>query len=194
MPLTLLASRIPNIPERVIAATRALTFRNTILVYLQVDAPALFRDQWLYIHTPGIATGRISNFRNWVPALYGVAGTTILTLESWCNDGDAIWSAPDAELIAIAKRELATTGLAGTASILEGKVIRVARCYPVYRRGYRDHFAIVVDYLRGIRGLQIIGRYGAFKYNNQDHSISMGLLAAANVSVNTDDECGLVPR
>ena len=40
-----------------------------------------------------------------------------------------------------------------------------------------------------------IGRYGAFKYNNQDHSILMGLLAAENVlhgknndlwSVNTD--------
>jgi hypothetical protein len=40
-----------------------------------------------------------------------------------------------------------------------------------------------------------IGRYGAFKYNNQDHSILMGLLAAENLgdnarhdlwSINTD--------
>ena len=27
----------------------------------------------------------------------------------------------------------------------------------------------------------MIGRYGAFKYNNQDHSILMGLMAAENV-------------
>jgi hypothetical protein len=60
--------------------------------------------------------------------------------------------------------------------------------------------------------VQAIGRYGAFKYNNQDHSILMGLLAADNVigarrhdlwAVNTDyeyqesaviDETGLVAR
>ena len=27
----------------------------------------------------------------------------------------------------------------------------------------------------------MIGRYGSFKYNNQDHSILMGLLAAENI-------------
>jgi hypothetical protein len=27
-----------------------------------------------------------------------------------------------------------------------------------------------------------IGRYGAFKYNNQDHSILMGILAAENIA------------
>jgi hypothetical protein len=46
-------------------------------------------------------------------------------------------------------------------------------------------------------GLQVIGRYGAFKYNNQDHSILMGRMAAENIltetkhnlwNVNTDYE------
>jgi len=35
---------------------------------------------------------------------------------------------------------------------------------------------------RTIRKSCAIGRYGAFKYNNQDHSILMGLLAAENVA------------
>ncbi|MBL7897218.1 MAG: hypothetical protein JNJ99_01700, partial [Crocinitomicaceae bacterium] len=43
----------------------------------------------------------------------------------------------------------------------------------------------------------VIGRYGAFKYNNQDHSILMGVMAAENIasganhnlwSINTDYE------
>ena len=43
--------------------------------------------------------------------------------------------------------------------------------------------------------MTVIGRYGAFKYNNQDHSILMGILAAENLlegrghdlwAVNTD--------
>jgi hypothetical protein len=51
----------------------------------------------------------------------------------------------------------------------------------VYARGYKDHLAPVVGYLRQFRGLTPIGRYGSFKYNNQDHSILMGLLAAENI-------------
>ena len=33
-------------------------------------------------------------------------------------------------------------------------------------------------------GITVIGRYGSFKYNNQDHSILMGILAAENISEN----------
>ena len=36
-------------------------------------------------------------------------------------------------------------------------------------------------HLKEFRGLTPIGRYGAFKYNNQDHSILMGVLAAENL-------------
>ena len=32
------------------------------------------------------------------------------------------------------------------------------------------------------KNLSVVGRYGAFKYNNQDHSILMGILAAENIS------------
>jgi hypothetical protein len=48
-----------------------------------------------------------------------------------------------------------------------------------------------------MEGLHAIGRYGAFKYNNQDHSIFMGMLAAENIAdgarhnlweINTDYE------
>ena len=32
----------------------------------------------------------------------------------------------------------------------------------------------------------VIGRYGSFKYNNQDHSILMGILAARQILTNED--------
>jgi hypothetical protein len=35
--------------------------------------------------------------------------------------------------------------------------------------------------LQPFKNLTPIGRYGAFKYNNQDHSILMGQLAAENI-------------
>ena len=140
--------------------------------------------------------GRVTNFRNWVPQLHGEARTTILAVEHWCNDSDPIWIAPDDRLIEQATRELRSTGLCATSRSWHGHVVRV-RCYPVYRRGYREHIERLADYLRNFRGLTPIGRYGTFKYNNQDHSILMGILAAENLldnrahdlwSVNTDHE------
>jgi len=76
-------------------------------------------------------------------------------------------------------------------------VIRVPKCYPVYSIDYREHLEPVQEFLSKQKKLSVIGRYGAFKYNNQDHSILMGLLAAENIvdgsehdlwAVNTDDE------
>jgi protoporphyrinogen oxidase len=195
MPLTLLVRGLGDLPADVRKAADSLTFRNTILVYLNVAGTDLFPDQWLYVHSPDLKMGRVTNFRNWVPELYGEQKTSILALEYWCYDQDALWAQAEQELIHRAEQEIRATGLIGDTPIAAGKVVRIRRCYPVYRTGYKDHLARVVSYLRGFRGLTPIGRYGSFKYNNQDHSILMGLLAAENLlegrtndlwSVNTD--------
>ena len=212
MPLTLMVKSLGDVPEPVRQANERLTFRNTTLVFLHVDHERLFPDQWLYVHSPELLLGRITNFRNWVPQLYGDAKTSILALEYWSDDGDALWQATDDELVSRGERETRETGLLRDAKVLTGSVFRIPRCYPVYRRGYRDHLGVVVRHLDTFHGLTPIGRYGAFKYNNQDHSILMGILAADKItgpttpdiwSVNTDyetyqesaviDETGLQP-
>lgn len=196
MPLTLLVDRL-DAPENVKQAARSLRFRNTIVVYLEIEGKNPFPDQWIYVHSPELRTGRVSNFRNWVPQLYGDAKTTILCLEYWCYDDDTIWKAPEEELIALATKEILHTGLIGSGKVLRGKIIRVPRCYPVYERGYKDKLKPVESYLRTLSGLSVIGRYGSFKYNNQDHSILMGIMAAQNLAdgashdlwaINTDYE------
>lgn len=196
MPLTLLLQGLEPPPE-VAAAAAKLTFRNTVLVYLNVEADSLFTDQWIYIHADGVGVGRITNFRNWVPELYGTSRNTVLAFEYWCQDEDTIWSAPDADLIDRAIEEGRQIGILGAARVAAGHVERIRRSYPVYARGYKDIMVPVVAYLKTFDNLWPIGRYGAFKYNNQDHSILMGLLAADNIargarhdlwSVNSDDD------
>ena len=198
MPLTGLVKGMDEVPDDVVAATDALSYRNTTLVYLLVAGTDLFADQWLYIHSPELLAGRITNFRNWAPELHGGARTSILALEYWSSDQDALWSEPDERLVERAIRETRSTGLIGGAAVLAGHVIRIPRSYPVYSRGYKDHLARIVPFLDSFQGLSAIGRYGAFKYNNQDHSILMGLLAADNIlygaghdlwAVNTDYDC-----
>jgi len=182
MPLTLMAEQLPSIPAPVLQGIRKLRYRNTILVYLKVESSALFPDQWIYVHEPDVAVGRVTNFRNWVPELYGDLGSSVLALEFWCDAGDEIWSSPDQALIDRGESELRRIGLLGDAPVTAGHVIRVARSYPVYSAGYRNDLEPVITFLKSFNNLWPIGRYGAFKYNNQDHSIFMGLLAAENIA------------
>ena len=88
MPLTALVQRMPETPPRVLEASRGLTFRNTIIVYLEIAQSDLCRDNWLYIHSPDLRAGRITNFRNWSPKLYGESPHTIVAIEYWCNDDE----------------------------------------------------------------------------------------------------------
>lgn len=197
MPLTLLVNRLPNAPAKILDHTKALRFRNTILVYLHINSNKLFPDNWIYIHDSELKLGRVTNFRNWSHQLYGTSDKTILALEYWSYHDKELWNQSDSELIALGKEEIARTGLVDSSLILDGKVIRINRCYPVYDKGYKTNLKPIEEYLNSFLNLTAIGRYGAFKYNNQDHSILMGILAADKVlnnsslslwDVNTDYE------
>jgi len=78
------------------------------------------------------------------------------------------------------------------AEITAGYVFRIPRCYPVYSTGYKEDLKEVEDYLRTLTNLIPIGRYGAFKYNNQDHSILMGFLAAENITKNAGHDLWVI--
>jgi len=197
IPITKLIASIKECPTEVREAALQLKFRNTLLVYLEVEGTQLFPDQWLYVHDPSLQSGRVTNFRNWVPQLYGDSPNSIIALEYWCYDEDARWKQSNEELIELATQEIQKTSLISNRRVLQGHVVRIAKCYPVYARGYKESLSQVEKFLQSIVGLQVIGRYGAFKYNNQDHSILMGRLAAENIlfkarhnlwQINTDYE------
>jgi protoporphyrinogen oxidase len=198
MPLTLMVAGLGKAPQNVIEACRKLYYRNTILVYAEVDSKKLFPDNWIYVHMPEVKHGRITNFRNWSKELYGDKQTSILCLEYWCFENDEIWKTDDVDLGKIAAEELVRIKLiAPTDKILNTAVVRLPRCYPVYETGYMQHLSIIKNYLDTFENLRVIGRYGSFKYNNQDHSMLMGLLAAKEIaegsnqnlwSINSDSE------
>jgi protoporphyrinogen oxidase len=195
MPLTDAVNSIKEVPADVKAKVEKLRYRNTIIVYLRIDSTDLFSDNWLYVHSPELQMGRITNFRNWVPELYGENNYTILALEYWCYNEDKLWTQPDKELIELASEEMKKTGLLKNSNVSEGFVYKIPKSYPTYHKGYKNDLKPVEEYLRTIKYCHFIGRYGAFKYNNQDHSILMGWMLAQNLlyganydlwSVNTD--------
>jgi hypothetical protein len=85
-------------------------------------------------------------------------------------------------LIAIAKKEIAALGLAESSKVIDGTVVRQGKAYPMYDHEYRANVAEVRAYLRPAAGnLQVAGRNGMHKYNNQDHAMLTGLMAARNI-------------
>lgn len=183
MPLTVLCRSLPGLPTAVQRALEQLHYRNTLLVYLKVAHASLFPDQWLYIQTPEVRLGRVTNFRNWPNGRNTADGHSILALEYWSDDDGDLWLASDEALISLGVSEMRGLGLLGDATVAGATVVRLPKCYPVYRKGYRGWLEPVVRHLRSHHPhLSAIGRYGAFKYNNQDHSILMGILAAENIA------------
>ncbi|MFT6028264.1 MAG: protoporphyrinogen oxidase [Bacteroidia bacterium] len=198
MPLTHLVKGLKTVPSSVSTAVDKLYFRNTILVYLEVDGKDFFKDNWIYVHSPELKHGRITNFRNWCSTLTKESNRTILCMEFWAFEDDELWKMADEKIEELAKEEIRTLNLfPSEVDIVNSKTLRIPKCYPVYETGYQQNLKVVESYLNSIENLIPIGRYGAFKYNNQDHSILMGILAAEKIlgksdvdlwSVNTDTE------
>lgn len=182
MPVTALVNRLdPLPPEEVLQAAKSLSYRDFLIVALIIDNPNLFPDNWIYIHSPEVKVGRIQNFKNWSPAMVPDATKTCLGMEYFCNEGDKTWELSDTELLELATKEIEQLGLAKASQIEDGTIIRQPKAYPVYDRDYRRHLQVIQDYLSKFDNLQTIGRNGMHRYNNQDHSMLTGFLAAQNI-------------
>ena len=192
----LVHSLSPAAPPDVAGAADRLHYRDFLTVALIIDAPALFPDNWIYVHDSRVKLGRIQNFKNWSPAMVPDPSKTCLGLEYFCFEGDGLWTMPDDELIRLGTREVTEIGLLHGAKVVDGTVVRMPKAYPVYDEGYEQAVETVSRHLAGFSNLQVAGRNGLHKYNNQDHSMVTALLAAQNVlgarhdvwAVNADDE------
>jgi len=109
----------------------------------------------------------------------------------WTNDRvDAV------EVKNNGQKELETLGLIQASDVEDGVVVRMPKAYPVYDSTYRESLKIIRQFLNRINNLQLVGRNGMHKYNNQDHSMLTAMLAAENIQganhdlwkVNTEQE------
>jgi protoporphyrinogen oxidase len=128
---------------------------------------------------------------------------TSLVVEYFCSFGDTIWSMTEEELVAQTVRHLVQDlGFITPDEVIGGFTIRAPRAYPAYVMGYDKPLEKIKAFIDEFENLQIIGRYGTFRYNNTDHSIETGLLAAKNIlgehqdldRVNADDEYHEIKR
>lgn len=179
----------PPAPPAILAAAGALRHRDFMTIALILNDPDVFPDNWIYVHDAGVNVARVQNFKNWSPDMVPDPSKTCLGLEYFCSQGDELWTSSDDALADLGCEELARIGLINSASVIDATVVRVPRAYPVYDHDYAKHVATIRSYLAGsVVNLQPCGRNGMHRYNNQDHAMMTGLIAARNVAGESWDQ------
>ena len=182
IPVTELIKVLEPKPDKgILEAADKLTYRSIVTVDIVIKKKDLFPDNWIYIHSPEVKLGRIQNFKNWSRSMVPDENMTSLGLEYFCDEGDEFWNMADQDIFNLASREVEKIKICNAADIVDYTVIRVPKAYPVYSLGYREYIGVLEEYIKKFSNLQLVGRYGLFKYNNMDHSILTGIYAAKNI-------------
>ena len=105
---------------------------------------------------------------------------TSIGMEYFCNENDQLWKMADTDLVAMATREMEAMGFGQTSNVIDSYVVRQPNAYPIYDSTYKQNLLKIRNYLGNFNNLQTIGRSGMHRYNNMDHSMRTGILAAKN--------------
>ena len=194
LPLPLLARLLqPAAPRDVLAAAARLRYRDLVLVAVRLARERATDQTWIYVPGREYTFGRLHEPKNWSRQM-GAPGESLLVAEHFCSRTDAIWRDDDDVLVSRCIDELAALGLVARSEALDGVVVRVPHAYPAFEVGYGRASAAVTEYLAGFANLQVIGRTGAFRYDNMDHAIESGLQAADAVLARTAAPGHALPR
>ncbi len=185
LPLPVVISMLdPLPPEDIINASKCLTFRNTILIYLLVPGKTRLDDHIRYINDHRYSAGRVTNFSIWTDGMGqadevpGVDGSiTTICVEFW-SGFDGPWNDDDEAVVSQAMNELVELEILDDDQLLEHMVIRVPRTHPICTTEAVRQLRKVQAYLAKIDGLYIAGRAGSFLYADQDHVIDQSLQIA----------------
>ena len=170
----------PADSPQVLNSAEMLRYRDHITVDLLIGKKNIFSDQWIYIHSPDFQIARIANYKNFSKAMVKDANTTALSVEYFVFRPDNLWNRTDEFLIEMAVNELEKMRLIKRCECEKGWVVRERDAYPIYYLGFQDHYNLLKSRIDQFSNFYSIGRAGMHKYNNQDHSLLSGILAARN--------------
>jgi protoporphyrinogen oxidase len=170
----------PAPPEPVVVANDRLTYKAIKFVFLEIARERITKDHWMYIPDKELRTHRLSEVKNFNPR-NAPPGRTVLCCEVTCFKNDEVWNMDLAEATAVVIADLEKLGLVGAEEVLDSHIYNLEHAYPIYSLEYRPDVESVLGFIDAFANLISTGRQGRFKYNNMDHSMEMGLAAAATL-------------
>ena len=190
-----------NVDEKAYEVATSLPYRDFITVGLLLDKLAiknktkiktlndLVPDTWIYIQERDVKMGRIQLFNNWSPYMVKDPLHTVwMGLEYFASEGDELWEKSDEEFINMAIDELIKMGIISSReNVIDSHRIKLKKAYPAYFGSYSE-FDIVKQQLDQYQNLFCIGRNGQHRYNNMDHSMLTGMIAADYIKKGTTNK------
>jgi len=188
----LILNLTPSAPEEVKRVAAGLCYRDFITVGLLLNKLKiknqtkiktlnnLIPDNWIYIQERDVKLGRLQIFNNWSPYLVKDSNTVWLGLEYFGDFSDSLFSQSDADFKIFAIDELAKIDIINKEDVLDSYLIKTPKAYPAYFGTYEE-FDKIKDFTNRFENLFLIGRNGMHRYNNMDHSILCGFMAADSI-------------
>lgn len=177
IPLTVLANSVePSAPLEVVEASRKISYRAMVLIYLVLNQPQWTEFDAHYFPEADIPLTRLSEPKNY-GARREPEHLTVLCAELPCAVDDEIWTASDDELGRLVRDSLERCGLPVRSEILEVTTRRLPFAYPIYAEGYETHFEIQDKWVNGLENVLTFGRQGLFAHDNTHHALAMAYAA-----------------
>lgn len=170
----------PKTPSGIVKFASKLSHRHQIYLFLTLDKERITNDQWIYFPAKDIPFGRVSEMKNFSHKM-SPEGKTSWFVELFCSESDKVWKMSDEEIFNLIMISIKQTKFFTRKEVRHYYVIRQRDVYPVYSLDYQKNLKPIKRYLDKFSNLYYIGRPGRFRYNNQDHSLEMGMLAARSV-------------
>ena len=173
----------PKAPPAILGAADKLSYVHQKVVVLFANKPKLTSFTWVYIHPPQVKAFRFLETNNWSKAM-SPKGKTSLVFEYPYQPGDKLEKISDKALVEQTITDFIVHFAPETkkTDFIKGYVFSIKKAYPRYDLRYLQPLGKIKKYLKENFGnLQLIGRSGMFRYNNMDHSIFTGQLAARNI-------------
>ncbi len=164
-----------------------LRYLSTVLYNMEVNADVLQHEQWIYYGGQDTVLSRVS-ITNEMADYMAPEGKTGLCVEVTGFEGKGHWNDPEA-LIPEIQADLVRLKLVRSHSDFGGvHVERVRDTYPIYDLRYKENFAAASGMVKPFKNLKLLGRTGAYWYNNSDHSMKMALQMAKHLLKGTPME------
>lgn len=150
-----------------------VSFQNCGALYLKVEG-----DNWIYVQDKSIVFGRIQILNNWSIDLVSDVNNILVEVEIFCQRSDKIWNISDEEIVELVMYDLEKIDfIKQKETVNETLIKRILDAYPIYTSGY-SHIEKIEEWINQFDNLLSVGRNGQHRYNNMDHSVKCGMIAA----------------
>ncbi|MDP8959408.1 MAG: FAD-dependent oxidoreductase [Actinomycetota bacterium] len=161
----------PSPPAQVLQAAAGLKSRAMLLVYLVLERPRFSHFDAHYLPGPETPVSRLSEPKNYRDGP-DPPDRTVLCLEVPCRAGGELWAMDHqmlAEYLVASLEPLGLPPLRPSAAVVR----RLSAAYPIYRRGFEEAFAGLLDWADSQPRLLTFGRQGLFAHDNTHHALAM---------------------